>query len=175
MKTTTLLGQQKSDGGASQAEGFSLLEMLAALLVFTVGLLAVLPLLSLATRQNELSQYQTAAAILAQRQLEQISHRAFTAGGSFFDRDGNWIQVSCPDPAQESCGNPLNSVGLIDFSLTAPPGFSLTYQDPRGASYDVRWNIRVTPSNTKQIVIGVRARTAVFNVPAVHLRTLIAP
>ncbi len=171
----TQLSLKRCHRGTSLVEGFSLLEMLLALFVFTVGLLSVLPLMTLATRQNELSQHQTAAAILAQRHLEQISYHAFTAAGSFFDGDGNWIQVSCPDPAQESCGNPLNTVGLIDFSRTAPPGFSLTYQDPRGASYDVRWNIRVTPSNTKQIAIGVRTRTAIFNVPPVHLRTLVAP
>lgn len=170
-----LLGQKRAAHGASESSGFSLLEMLTAVFVLIVGILALLPLVSVATRQNELTRYQTSATLLAQRQLEQICHYAFAPGGGFFDGDGNWIQVSCPDPTQESCGNPLNAVGLIDFSLDPLVGFSLAYQDPGGSAYDIRWNIQVTPSNAKQFVVGVRARRNVIIVPPVHLRTLIAP
>lgn len=160
---------------ASPAKGFSLLEMLTAFFILTFGVLALVPLVPLTTRQNDISRYQTTATIVGERLLEQMGQQAFTPPGGFFDRAGNWIQVSCAAPAQESCGNPLTEAGRIDFSLAPLAGFSLSYQDPRGVSYNVRWNVQRTPSNTKQFVVGVRARSGALLVPPVQLRTLFAP
>lgn len=160
---------------ADRAAGFTLLEMLMAVTLLTVGFLAFFPLLSLTVRQSELSHYQTTATTLAQRHLEQMTPHAFDSGGGFFDPEGNWIQVSCPVPGTESCGNPLNATGGIDFSVPPLVGFALVSQDAAGMAYDLRWNIRIGPGGIKQFVVGVRAQPSAFRVPLVHLRTLVAP
>ena len=95
-------------------------------------------------------------------------------GNGFFDPEENWVQVSCVDPSQPSCGNPLNATGLINFSASGPAGFSLSYTDPEGVAYDVRWNIQQTPNSTRKIVVGVRAEPGALPAPPVHLRTLVA-
>lgn len=167
---------QLAPGGSptSRAAGFSLVETLMAVMVFTVGILAIVPLVLLGTRQGELSRYQTAATMVAERQLERILQHEPAAGLGFFDPEENWVQVSCVDPSQPSCGNPLNATGLINFSASGPAGFSLSYTDPEGVAYDVRWNIQQTPNSTRKIVVGVRAEPGALPAPPVHLRTLVA-
>ncbi|MFQ5776552.1 MAG: hypothetical protein ACE5IP_00930 [Terriglobia bacterium] len=162
------------DSPTRRAAGFTLVETLLAVMVFTVGILAIVPLVLLGARQGELSRYQTAATTVAERQLERILQNEPAAGLGFFDPEGNWVQVSCADPAQPSCGNPLNASGLINFSASGPAGFSLSYADPEGVAYDVRWNIQQTPNSTRKIVVGVRAQPGILPAPPVHLRTLIA-
>ncbi|MFQ5741006.1 MAG: hypothetical protein ACE5JX_18545 [Acidobacteriota bacterium] len=155
--------------------GFTLLETLLSVLILTIGILATGPLVLLSTQQSELSRYRTNATMLAQRQLERIAQNKLAAAGGFSDPDGNWIQVDCLNAAQETCGSPLNDFGLIDFSQDALVSFSLPSTDPDGITYDIRWNIQRSPNGTRRIIVGVRGRAGIFLIPAVHLRTLVAP
>lgn len=157
--------------------GVTLVEMLIALSIFTVGVLALLPLVSLTTRQVEFSRYQTTATSLAEKQLEQITYYVTEGEVSFTDVDGNLVIIDCGNAAT-SCGNSLNAVGSIDFSATAPAGFSATFQDGAGVTYDIRWNVlEVSPADPftkKQIVVGVQAQVAILRVPPVGLRALMS-
>lgn len=157
------------------SRGFSVVEMLLSVTVLTFGMLANMPLIVLAQKQNEINRYRMFATNVAQRELAQFVTHAIPSGGSFQDKDGNWIQASCL-PGINSCGNSLTGSGDIDFSLAATPGFSLSPPpDLLGVNYDVRWNIHAAPSNKTMIVVGVRAKKGIVLVPPVDLKAFVAP
>lgn len=159
------------------SRGFSVVEMLLSVSVLTFGLLANMPLIVLAQKQNEVNRYRMFATNVAQRELAQFVTHAIPSGGSFTDKDGNLIQASCP-PGINSCGNSLTGSGDIDFSLAATSGFSLSPpKDLLGVSYDVRWNIHPAPTNKTMIVIvvGVQAKKGILVVPPVDLKAFVAP
>jgi hypothetical protein len=156
------------------SRGFSVVEVLLSVTVLTFGLLANMPLIALAQKQNEVNRYRMFATNVAQRELVQFVTHAIPSGGSFQDKDGNWIQASCL-PGINSCGNSLTGSGDIDFSLAATPGFSLSQQDLLGVNYDIRWNIHAAPSNKTMIVVGVGAKKGIVIVPPVDLKAFVAP
>jgi type IV pilus assembly protein PilV len=78
--------------------GFTLMELLVALVVLTTGLFALVGLLNTATRQNRTSQNLTTAVVLAEQKLEVFKNTPFTSLSLVTDQ---------ADP-----GNPLNGAGL---------------------------------------------------------------
>lgn len=160
------------ENARSRSKGFSVVEMLVAVVLLSIALMANVPLLLLAVNQNEIARDQMASSNIAERELDQISRHAFDAGGGFSDRDGNCVKTICA-PGIESCGNALNGTGGVDFSLPLTSGFSFTEIDPQGMHYDVRWNIHATPSNQLLVSVGVRAQRGIILAPPVNLRALV--
>jgi hypothetical protein len=133
-------------------------------------------LFPLETRLAGVSQVSTETATLVQRELSQICTHVFDSSGSFVDLLGNTVDVSCPGPPGTSCGNPLTSSGLIDFTQPPPVGFSTQLSVGGGREYLVRWNISVTASNGRKIVIAGKALNPVGGLaPVIQYQTLKAP
>lgn len=155
--------------------GFTLVEVLVALTLLSVALLGLAMLFPLEIRLGALSRVSSEAAKVAQREFEQIRGNAFSSSGTFTDMDGNSVDVACVGPPGTSCGNPLTTVGEIDYSLPPPVGFSVQFTDSSGQPYSVRWNITVTANDGRKIILAAKP----MNVPGgvarlVQFQTLVA-
>lgn len=93
---------------------------------------------------------------MAQRELDQIRENIFSLSGTFTDMDGNSADVACTGPLGTSCGNPLTAAGEIDYSLPPPVGFSVQLADSSGQLYSVRWNLTVTFSDGRKIIVAAK-------------------
>jgi type IV pilus assembly protein PilV len=103
--------------------GFTLLEVMIALVVLAIGLLGLASLQIMAIKGNSYGQQMTVASTLAQSQLEQLRRTTLVAGnfgdtvtaqnGITYSR--NWI-VTANDPQQG-----MNTV-TITISWTGPMG-----------------------------------------------------
>ncbi|MCJ7663966.1 MAG: type IV pilus modification protein PilV [Desulfobacterales bacterium] len=103
--------------------GFTLLEVMIALVILAVGLLGLASLQIMAIKGNSYGQQMTVASTLAQNQLEQLRRTAgaLTAGGdTVTDQNGityarNWaVQVNQPQQGM--------TIVVITISWTGPTG-----------------------------------------------------
>jgi len=140
--------------GRERPSGFTLMETLVALSILSVSLLALAMLFPLAVRLSAESGVTSAAIQIAQCELEQIRNNIFSPSGSYTDATGNVLDASCQGAAGTSCGNPLTSSWVIDYSQPAAVGYSVTLQDDLGTSYDVRWNVTITANNGREIILA---------------------
>lgn len=118
--------------------GFSLIEVMIAILILTIGLLTLAQMMVIATNANALSGRMTASAALAKEQLELLKAAPFYT-----------------NPASITTGsiNPMLQVGgNLDADTTVGPqdffqyydenGQPLTPNGPSGSSYVVRWQVQ---------------------------------
>ena len=121
-----------------EERGFSLIEVLIAILILTVGLLTLAQVMVIATNANALSGRMTASAALAKEQLELLKAAPFYT-----------------NPASITTGsiNPMLQVGgNLDADVTVGPqdffqyydadGQPLTPNGPAEAVYVTRWQVQ---------------------------------
>jgi prepilin-type N-terminal cleavage/methylation domain-containing protein len=155
--------------------GFTLTEMLIAIVVVLFGLVAVAQLVPTSVMLNSNNRNDGTALVFAQRQMEAMREQPLSAT-TFTDPQG----VTCPPSSTCNLGGPTapgtlvgcsvvpNSFGapIIDFSAPAasvcPPNYFFSYPDPNdplSASYDVRWAVATITKGSlvtgKRIVVGV--------------------
>lgn len=166
--------RQEERGGAVPAmRGFTMVETLVALTLLAFALLSLAMLFPLETQLAGVSEVSNETATVVQRELSQISTHAFDSSGSFVDMSGNTVEVGCPGPPGTSCGNPLTSSGVIDFTQPPPVGFSAQISAGGGLQFSIRWNITVTASNGKKIVAAGQVLNPVGGLaPVVQYQTL---
>jgi type II secretory pathway pseudopilin PulG len=156
--------------------GFTLVEALVALSLLSFALLSLAMLFPLGTRLAAVSGVSNETAMLVGRELSQISTHVFDSSGSFVDLAGNTMDVGCPGSPGTSCGNPLTSSGLIDFTQAPPVGFSAQLTVGGVRQYSIRWNISVTANNGRKIVVAGEALNPTGGLaPVVQYQTLKAP
>jgi hypothetical protein len=119
-------------------------------------------LLPLAVRLGAQSTVTSAAAQIAQRELEQIRNNIFSPSGSYTDADGNLLDASCQGSPGTSCGNQLTlnpaNEYVIDYSQPPAVGYSVTLQDGLGIQYDIRWNVTITPDHGREIILASKPK-----------------
>jgi prepilin-type N-terminal cleavage/methylation domain-containing protein len=154
--------------------GFTLVEVLVAMLVLMVGLIAVAQLVPMAVRLNSGNRDDSTAMAFAQRELDALIEQPIS-NLTFSDPNG----VHCPpaavcnlgDPAQPKVlvGSPvlmINNRPQLDFGVAKVPGYSFNYTDPNdpyNLTYDVRWAV-ITYSNAgnpsaKRFILGALRRS----------------
>ena len=133
-------------------EGFSLIEVMVAIMILTVGLLSLAQMMVVATNSNSLSGRMTSCSALAKEQLERLKASPFYT-----------------DPAA-LLRNPILAAGG-DINATAG-GYSQLY-DPEGiptaatGMFEVRWSIAdanaaaALPLAMKRIQVRCLAATGV--------------
>lgn len=171
----------------SRQGGFSLIELMIAMVVLTVGLVGGAAVISVAIANNGRSRFDTTATALAESTMERIVAIPMRAQGAAAttatsDCTGTTFQINTV-----LGGAPLITsgpfAGNVDFQQAAVPNYSMLYSvcSPGGnASYDVRWRIDNGPTPFTQLVTvsarsiaqpGNGAATNRFALP-VRLRTI---
>ncbi len=171
-----------------QEAGFSLLELMIAGFVLTVGLLAVAVLFGTAVGNNGRSRVDSTATMLGESVIEQVT--------AVLARGGPSSTTDCGQPPttwtiDTSVGGAALSGSSIDFTQTNPPsGYQMNFVVCNGggvagtqAVYDVRWNIQQISTNppSSSYLVTVAARPQgmtnnrfTFALP-VTLRTFVGP
>jgi prepilin-type N-terminal cleavage/methylation domain-containing protein len=156
--------------------GMTLIELMIALTVLTVGLAALLGLLMTAIATNNKNQLDTGATLAAQAVLESIAAQPDGNNVSLTDCAGNVTTVkTAPDNSVTIAPNSSTTVppGNVDFTQSRAAitsGYSMYYVScgtgGRESTYDIRWNIQTIASGTgyseKLITVGA-AQSAVAN------------
>jgi prepilin-type N-terminal cleavage/methylation domain-containing protein len=144
-------------------QGMSLLELMIALTVLTVGLAALVGLLVTAIGTNNRNKLDTGGTLAAQAVLEAIAAQPGGANVTIYDCAGNAITVKT---AADSTVNlrTTDPIGDVDFTQTSgiTANYSASYVGcgPAGSrpTYDVRWRIQTIASGTgyseKLIIVG---------------------
>jgi len=167
--------------------GMSLIELMFAGFVLTVGMLGSLVMITTAISTNQRNKTDTVGTALGQMVIEQMATlptRDLTIDHITLKDCATPVvshNVSVVAPAQSvTAGNGATlitspsgsaSLGRIDFTQavsalhtagTPPLDYQMDYYTCGGITYDVRWNIRTFPyppnTDNKIIVVGVRQK-----------------
>ena len=160
-----LLRKQRNGQRNNEQEGFTLIEVLVALVVLLVGLVAVASMVPASLTSNNGNRSDSVGLVLAQRELGQMLDQPLRAT-QFTDALGNVCQLGNPATPNTLVGSTVATIGnrpAIDFSAGQVPGYSFNYRDPEdpyGTTYDVRWAVITTANgaapNSKRFIIGAR-------------------
>lgn len=146
--------------------GFTLIEIMIAMLVLFVGLVAVAQLVPLAVTLNAANRQDSTALVIAQRELNEMAQPRNLNLPSFTDDLNNLCSLGDPANPGQLVGSAVvvaDNRPLIDFGATQQAGYSFNYVDPNDPfhlTYDVRWAV-VTLENSgavtgKRFILGVR-------------------
>ncbi len=168
----------KADGSKTGAKrrtsqhGFTLVEVLMAIVILLVGIVAVAQLVPASIGSNSTNRNDSSSLVFAQREMDQFLSQPLNMSispPSFIDALG--FSCDLGDPTQPSgtvVGNPVvvnYDQLIINFSsTTGTAGYSFTYQDPNdpaGIMYDVRWAVITTTNvnnmaTSKRFILGAR-------------------
>jgi len=148
--------------------GFTLVELLVAMLVLMVGLVAVAQLVPMAVRLNSGNRDDSTAMAFAQRELDAMIEQPMIAP-TFTDPNGFLCNLGDPTQPKVLIGSPvlmINNRPQINFAVAQVPGYSFLYKDPNDPywiTYDVRWAV-ITYSNggnptAKRFILGALRRS----------------
>ena len=159
-------------------EGFSLIELLVAMLMLAVGMSAMLILFLNSTVSNNRNSRDTSGTLLAQMILEQISSQHVNSNAAIVVTDCagvQWTVATAGGAAPSGQGANLDqnsaspSYGGIDQTQaysSIPANYAMKYTDcdPNGqqAVYEIRWNVMTITANSTRL-ITVSARQANLN------------
>jgi type IV pilus modification protein PilV len=176
---------------SKRPKGFSLVELMIAVFILAVGLLACMTLLLVGMSGNSRNRNDAAATMLAQKVIEQINTMQVNSGVAITMTDCNgtaWSVNTASGGAGNSsgAGADLDALtGGIDFTqskTSVPAGYQMNYvacasKQDRESTYDVRWNIKYVSANTNLLTVSARevfapGRGGVLYAPPVILRTI---
>ncbi|HXN23027.1 MAG TPA: prepilin-type N-terminal cleavage/methylation domain-containing protein [Candidatus Dormibacteraeota bacterium] len=158
--------------------GFTFIELVIAMAVLLVGVVAVMQLVPAAMQSNLYNRYDSTAVVTAQRELDQMITQPL-ASTQFNDADGRVILLGNSATPNVVVGGPVQTVGntaRIDFTSAAVANYNYTYRDPNDpgrSAYEVRWAVITTVSGTavvaKRFLVGVWRRNATQVMPPVTI------
>src|SRR3954468_24465382 len=132
----------------NRSRGFSLVEILLAMVILSVGLLAIIGMIVSAAMTANSNKEDTTAAMLADTVLEQIAAKDVTTAGTFNIKDCTGVDHTVgrnPGVAPAGAGAPLNVNQEIDFTAGAVANYQMDFIVCGGAgvqnTYDIRWNV----------------------------------
>jgi prepilin-type N-terminal cleavage/methylation domain-containing protein len=151
--------------------GFTLTEVLIALVILLVGIIAVAQLVPASIGSNSTNRNDSSALVFAQRQMDLFLNQPLNNTAFVETIDTQTFTCNLGDPTQ-----PNQFVGsnyalfynqlVIDFSQSpAVTNYSFVYHDPNDPAevvYDVRWAVFTTTNNgsatSKRFVLGARKK-----------------
>jgi len=160
-------GGQKS---VSQ-RGFSMIELMVAIVVMGVGLLGGIVVIAVSTSNNGKSKLHTTAATLAESTMEKILAIPQSAAGaltqtSITDCAGNAFIIETAAGGAAIIPNGFAFSGSVNFSQPPVPNYSMQYvacsNGAAGTVYDIRWRIDPGPTPSTQLVT-VSAKPGIGN------------
>jgi len=176
-------------GRRRNQRGFTLVEVLMAIVVLLVGVVAVAQLVPASVGSNSTNRNDSSALVFAQRQMDLFLGQPLnTSGPSSFTEtiDGQTFTCYLGNPLQ-----PNQVVGsqyallynqlVIDFTAGTVPNYSFVYHDPNDPAevvYDVRWAVITVTNNglvtSKRFIVGVRKKGGNGIYPPVTLDTILS-
>lgn len=140
-----MMPEKKTSG----ERGFSLIEVMVAIVILTVGLLSLAQMMVLATNSNSLSGRMTSASALAKEQLERLKAAPFYS-----------------DPLTKTRNPVLQDGGNID--VAGGGGYAQLYDETGrpvagGGQYEVRWQIATVPTNLPLEMLEIQVRCVTVN------------
>jgi prepilin-type N-terminal cleavage/methylation domain-containing protein len=168
-------------------KGFSLIEMILAMFVLTVGVLGGMVMILMGMTRDNSNRVDTTATNAAQAVLEQISGTPPNTDPTITITDcvPTSLNISTTGAASPGQGAPLTGSGDINWALGAVNGYHMDYTvcgtNGLKVVYDVRWNITTVgpPGSTgKLITVSARQPTlyktrGLSFIPPVTLRTIV--
>jgi prepilin-type N-terminal cleavage/methylation domain-containing protein len=161
-------------------KGFTVVEVLVALGILLVGIVAVAQLVPTSISLNSANRKDSMELVFAQRELEQFFEQPLQSS-SFIDALGNTCPLGDPTLPNQPVGSPIVSpygVMMEDFSQAAAPGYSFVTKDPGTLLlFETRWTV-ITAVNaggmvtSKRYILGVQVRGGAGIFPPVTLDTL---
>jgi type IV pilus modification protein PilV len=179
--------------GRNRQSGMSLIELMIAMTVLVVGMLALMTLVTTAISSNNRNKLDTTGTMLAQTVLEGIAAQPATSGVPFTMMDCNpagatsWTIATAGAASPGAGANVTASTGNIDFNLQSYAAVTANYKmkyvtcgvSGAQATYDVRWNVRTLTNFTKLITVSARqlgvstsGANLPFFSPPITLRTI---
>ena len=181
--------------GCNRQAGMSLIELMIAMTVLVVGMLALMTLVTTAISSNNRSKLDTTGTMLAQTVLDGIAAQPATLNKTFTVTDcnpagpTNWtIATAGPATINDSLGAEVNaSTGNIDFNAQSYAAVTANYKmlyvtcgvNSTQATYDVRWNVQTLSAFTKLVTVSARqigvsttGSNLPFFSPPITLRTI---
>lgn len=185
---------RKNKSMNNSQSGSSLIELMIALVVLTVGLIGSMAMVGVAVTGDYRSKSDSTSTALAEMVAEKISAYPVCQAGctpapavSVTDCAGVAHAITVTGVAGGT-GATLTATGKIDYTQAiagVPAGYGMVYKECGitnniQASYDIRWNINLLPSKDAELVVVgaqlMNARTSTnkgSNAPAVIIRTII--
>jgi prepilin-type N-terminal cleavage/methylation domain-containing protein len=151
--------------------GFTLVELLMAIVILLIGVVAVAQLVPASVGSNSVNRNDSSALVFAQREMDQFLAQPLnlaTNPPAFIDLEGFSCNLGNPATPNQVVGSPvvvLNNQVIIDFTQAPVDGYSFTYHDPNEPSelyYDVRWAVITNTNNglvtSKRFIMGARKK-----------------
>jgi len=166
-------------------QGFTLIELMIAVVVLVVGAVSVAQLVPAAIFLNSRNRADSSSLVYAQREMDQFINQAFIpAPYTFTDQQGNPnCNVGGGTVFNAVVGSPVTTVGghvAINFTSGKVAGYSYNYTDPIDPTfnYDVRWaviNTGVAGSvYSRRFILGVQKSAGDTPLPPVTLDTTVS-
>ena len=178
------MSPRSAQNGKQQGQqGFTMIELMIAIVVLVVGVVAVAQLVPAAMLLNSRNRADTSSLVYAQREMDQFVNQPLTSN-TFTDQQSNTCNLGGSTTFNAVVGNPVTTVGghvAISFSGAQVAGYGYTYFDPRdtsGTIYDVRWAVinTGTANNvySRRFILGVQKRGGDNPLPPVTLDTTVS-
>lgn len=150
--------------------GFTLTEVLIAIVILLVGIVAVAQLVPASIGSNSANRNDSSALVFAQRQMDQFLNQPlnYTAFIQTIDTQTFTCNLGDPTKPGQIIGSPwalfYNQL-VIDFSASPVTNYSFVYHDPNDPAevvYDVRWAVLTTTNGgsvtSKRFILGARKK-----------------
>jgi prepilin-type N-terminal cleavage/methylation domain-containing protein len=161
---------ERRRGPGRKEGGFTLTEVLIAIVILLVGIVAVAQLVPASIGSNSANRNDSSALVFAQRELDQFLNQPLNYTAFIQTIDSQTFTCNLGDPTLpgQVVGSPkalfYNQL-VIDFSATPVTNYSFVYHDPNDPAevvYDVRWAVLTTTNagavTSKRFILGARKK-----------------
>jgi len=157
----------------AKKKGMTLIELMIALTILAIGLLALMGLILTATATNSRNRLDSSGTFVAQQFMDAFLNQTNSGNLTITDCAGNTITVATAGPATvgNSLGANLTSDNTsIDFTQ-ATSGVGANYYASyvtcgtggRSATYDVRWRVQTIDANSRMVIVAARHNPVIGN------------
>lgn len=180
-----LIMRKGSNRIANKQDGLTIIELMIAMVVLAVGILASMSLVIMAINGDFRSKQQSNSTALAEMVTEKImSIPAYSSPTLTLTDCTNTNYSVSTTGSSTGAGAALTSSGDVDYTQATVANYNMPYTDcatlGRQATYDVRWNIKTLSTYAKLLTVSARLTTstteatggAVFG-PVVTIRTIV--
>lgn len=170
---------------ANKQDGLTIIELMIAMVVLAVGILASMSLVIMAINGDFRSKQQSNSTALAEMVTEKVmSIPAYSSPTLTLTDCTNTNYSVSTTGSSTGAGAALTSSGDVDYTQATVANYNMPYTDcatlGRKATYDVRWNIKTLSPYAKLLTVSARLTTvtseatggAVFG-PVVTIRTIV--